>query len=105
MFNRTEAISEIQQRNQKRAEAKLPPLSVPQELAKMEATYERAAFDEFVKANRLLYERIWNRKVGRIRRRTRNPDYRPQNFLTSMGFDTYVRSVLRRIYDRNSQHG
>jgi len=101
MFNRTEAIAEIQRRNQQRAEAKLPLLFFPHELAKMEVTYEQAAFEEFIKTNRLLYERIWNRKVGRNRRRSRDPDYRPHGFLIAMGFDSYVRGVLRRIYERN----
>ena len=38
-------------------------------------------------------ERIWNRKVGRIRRRTRDPDYQPRGFMAGMAMGAYIRKI------------
>jgi hypothetical protein len=90
--------AEIQLRNARRAEAKLPLLSVTHETARQAAVHEQAKFASFVTTSALLYERIWMRQVSRIRRRGGNPGYVPGGFLTRMGLDHYVRRVLRSIY-------
>ena len=103
MFDREEATAAIKERNRMRVRAKLPPLRVADELARLASAYEKAAFDEFVRANRPLYERIWNRKVAQLRKRATMSDYEPQGWTTMMGFDAYVRRVLRRIYRRTDK--
>jgi hypothetical protein len=90
--------AEIQLRNARRAEAKLPLLSVSDEIARQATVRAEADFARFVTRSSLLYERIWMRQVGRIRRRGGNPGYVPGSFLTRMGLNHYVQRVLRRIY-------
>ena len=48
-------------------ERNLPLLSRPHEIARLRAVDEQVQFDAFVRQSRPLYERIWARKVARVR--------------------------------------
>jgi|SRR5690242_828741 len=91
----------VRQRNAARAAAKLPLLSIPDEVARHRAIEARVRFDEFVRQSRPLYERIWARKVAQVRRMTRNRDYQPAGWSGRLAIHSYVMRVLRRVYDRD----
>lgn len=103
MFNTHRVLAEINKRNARRKESRLPELSVPHELARMKEVHRQLVFEEFVAESRLLYERIWNRRVGRERRRRDDPDFRPGSWMAGMMVDAHVKRVLGRIFRMTSR--
>jgi len=100
MFNKIKADSDVRQRNAARARAKLPLLSRPHEISRLRAVDEQVQFDAFVRQSRPLYERIWARKIARVRSAANNGDYQPVGWAGRFAVHSYVIHVLRRIYWR-----
>ena len=94
-FNRTQALTEIEQRNRLRASSSLPVLDVPNELARLERVEREVAFERFFDSSEL-YHRAMLR--GRYRYQKRNGG--SINSISGMELQNCLRLGMRKRFDR-----
>jgi hypothetical protein len=99
-FDEARAKATIGERNRTRETAKLPPLSVKQELQRMKAAYDQNRFEEFMRSP--LKEVVEQKLLARMRRRGGDPEWLPTGFLSGGGylFHVRVRKIMKRLYRR-----
>jgi len=99
MFDKRAAHREIEKRNRLRAKAKLPLVSVEEELRRCEEAAIQKERDDFVHRSPLR-QRVSDKLLNRIRRRLRNPEWRPRGMLSGGGYAFYVavNNRMRRIW-------
>jgi hypothetical protein len=97
-FDDGSARAEVLDRNRIREAAKLPALSVEEQLQRMKAAYDKNRFEEFMRSP--LKQVVEQKLLARMRRRGGNPEWRPSGFLTGGGYLFYlrVRKVMKRVY-------
>ena len=100
IFDKISTGREIDDRNLLRAGAKLPPVSVEEELSRMELFY---AFLH----DSPIRKRVEQKLLNRIRRRLKNPDWRPTGVLSGGGYAFYVavNNRMRRIWRCRQREG
>jgi hypothetical protein len=101
MFDREAAIQDINERNRIRREARLPTLSVDDELRETEANARQQDFEEFWRTSPLR-ERVRAKIIARYRRCFGNPDWQPSGILSGYGLMVHARTreVVYRLWDR-----
>ena len=94
-------LREIAERNSVRQEAGLPLLSVPKELRRMKEAANVEKFRAFAEANR---KRVFAKMLGRVRRRSGEPNWTPSGVLSGGGlwFSAQVDRQLGTLYRRKS---
>jgi hypothetical protein len=99
MFDKRAARREIEKRNRLRAKAKLPLVSVEEERRRNEEAAIQKERDDFVHRSPLR-QRVSDKLLNRIRRRLKNPEWRPSGVLSGGGYAFYVavNNRLRRIW-------
>ena len=99
MSDKSRARREIEKRNRRRAEAKLPLVSVEEELRRCEEAAIQKERDDFVHRSPLR-QRVSDKLLNRIRRRLKNPEWRPRGMLSGGGYAFYVavNNRMRRIW-------
>jgi hypothetical protein len=97
-FDEARAKATIGERNRIREAAKLPALSVKQELQRMKAAYDQNRFEEFMRSP--LKEVVEQKLLARMRRRGGDPEWLPTGFLSGGGYLFYVRvrKIMIRVY-------
>ena len=101
-FDDARARAEVFDRNLIRAAAKLPVLSVEEQLERMKTAYDQHRFEEFMRSP--LREIVEQRLLDRTRRRGGDPEWLPTGFLSGGGslFYVRVRRVMRRLYRKQT---
>jgi hypothetical protein len=89
-------IEEITARNIIRAEARLPLLSVPQELRRMKMVADAMAFEDFADRHR---QAIWEEVLAPVREARGEPNWRPTRLLEGYAFQAQVRKALRARFE------
>ena len=89
-------IEEIAARNIIRAEARLPLLSVPQELRRMKQVTDAMAFEEF--ADRHSQE-VWDEVLAPVREARGEPNWRPRRLMEGYAFQAQVSKLLRERFE------
>ena len=99
MFDKRSARRELEKRNRLRAKAKLPLVSVEEELPRYEEAAIQKERDDFVHRSPLR-QRVSDKLLNRIRRRLKNPEWRPTGMLSGGGYAFYVavNNRMRRIW-------
>ena len=77
-FDDARARAEVLERNLIREAAKLPALSVEEQLQRMRAVYDQNRFEEFMRSP--LKEIVEQKLLDRMRRRGGNPEWVPTGF-------------------------
>jgi hypothetical protein len=97
-FDEARAKAEVLDRNRVRAAAKLPALSVEDQLQRMKAAYDQKRFEEFMRSP--LKEVVEQKLLARMRRRGGDPEWLPTGFLSGGGYLFYVRvrKIMIRVY-------
>jgi hypothetical protein len=97
-FDDARARAEVLERNLIREAAKLPALSVEEQLRRMRAVYDQHRFEEFMRSP--LKEIVEQKLLDRMRRRGGNPEWVPTGFLSGGGYLFYVRvrKIMMRVY-------
>jgi hypothetical protein len=92
-------LRDIAERNGVRQEAGLPLLSVPRELRRMKEATDAEKFRNFAEAHR---KSIYQKMLGRVRRRSGDPHWAPTALLSGGGlwFGARVDEQLRKLYCR-----
>lgn len=103
MFDKIKACQEIEQRNRLRAEANLPLVSVAEELVRYEKVAAQKEYRDFLSSP--LRERVREKLLNRIRRRSKNPDWRPTSFMSAYAFNVTVGNRMRRIWRWRTEKG
>ncbi len=96
-FNRTQALTEIEQRNRLRKSASLPLLDIEAELARLEQVDRATAFEAFLESNRKLYSRTLRKATSRRGRAYGNLNWRPHSF-QGWEFENHVRRLFWRRF-------
>jgi hypothetical protein len=92
------AKRQIEQRNQLRQEAGLPPVSVSAELRKLYQHQRHAEFEQFFYTSPLR-KRVEHKLLSRLRRRFNDPTWVPTGVLSGgWAFHAEVRKIMRRIW-------
>jgi hypothetical protein len=89
LFDKREARHEIEKRNRLRAKAKLPLVSVEEERRRNEEAAIQKERDDFVHHSPLR-QRVSDKLLNHIRRRLKNPEWRPTGMLSGGGYAFYV---------------
>ena len=95
------ARQDIEARNRLRAEVRLPPVSMAQELRKLYNAEHQAAFEAFFTTSPLR-QRLETKLLARVRRQLHQPEWRPTGMLSGGGlaFSLHTRKLMRRIWRR-----
>ena len=92
-------IEEITARNRIRAEACLPPLSMPKELRRMKMVADVAKFEVFANSHR---GAVWDDEVLATKRDARcEPNWHPSGWMEGMAFQSEVSRILRQRFQRS----
>jgi hypothetical protein len=99
-FDEPRAKGEVLDRNRIRQAAKLPALSVEEQLQRMKAAHDKSRFEEFMRSP--LKEVVEQKLLDRMRKRGGDPERLPKGFLSGGGYLFYVRvrRVMKRLYRR-----
>jgi hypothetical protein len=99
MSDKSRARREIEKRNRLRAKAKLPLVSVEEELRRCEEAAIQKERDDFVHRSPLR-QRVSDKLLNRIRCRLKNPEWSPTGVLSGGGyaFHVAVNNRMRRIW-------
>jgi hypothetical protein len=102
-FDDARARAEVLDRNRIREAAKLPALSVEEQLQRMKAAYDQSRFEEFMRSP--LREIVERRLLDRMRRQEGDPEWLPTGLLSGGGylFHVRVRKIMKRLY-RQKRH-
>jgi hypothetical protein len=95
-FDEARAKAEVLDRKRVRAAAKLPALSVEDQLQRMKAAYDQKRFEEFMRSP--LKEVVEQKLLARMRRRGGDPEWLPTGFLSGYLFYVRVRKIMIRVY-------
>ena len=97
-FDDARARAEVFDRNLIRAAAKLPVLSVEEQLERMKTAYDQHRFEEFMRSP--LRDIVEQKLLARMRRRGGDPEWLPTGFLSGGGYLFYVRvrKIMIRVY-------
>ncbi len=99
MSDKRSARRELEKRNRLRAKAKSPLCSMEEELRRCEEAAIQKKRDDFVHRSPLR-QRVSDKLLNRIRRRLKNPEWRPTGVLSGGGYAFYVAvdNRMRRIW-------
>ena len=99
MLNLTTARQEIDERNQIRIDAHLPPLSPAKELRRLYEADRERQFEEFMKTSPIRRQ-VEERLLARLRRLRGDPQWKPTGVLSGGGlaFSIRVRRTMRRVW-------
>ena len=92
-------LEEIAERNRIRQDARLPLLSIAEELRRMKEADDAAEFQAFAAIHR---EAAWDEVLASVRQARGEPDWRPRGWMEGLGYQAQVSRILQERFLRKS---